>query len=87
MPYLLRAKGTALVMRDPADGIAYEVPVKDFVQFGELPPGTAAVGDADVEVKEVVGKSSGKKPKPFVLGKKEEPKAKEPEIEDPPADE
>lgn len=59
MPYLIKAKGRPLVMRDGPEGQMYEVTNREWVIFQNLPAGTLPVGDVDVEVKEVTDVSEG----------------------------
>jgi len=80
--YLIRSKGGNLVMRNPEDGIAYEVGPKEWVFFSDLPKGTGVPGDSDVTVKEVVGKSEGKKAKPYAAKGKLPPLVESEETEE-----
>jgi len=64
MGYMIRSKGRDdLRMRDPSDGEMKILNTKDFISFGELPAGVGAVGDGDVEVKELVKAPMKKKAK------------------------
>ena len=85
MPYLVKSKGSAKLLRDPSDGKMYRVTNDKWSGFLQLPKGTVPEHDADLLVeqcdestaKKSRGEYLGKKPAPRPAPKKTEPRKAE----------